>query len=240
MPSPTIKAIETHYAGCRFRSRLEARWAVFFDNLGIRWEYEPQGYELDDGTRYLPDFWLPECDTWIEVKGSTDNLDLDILQAFAEQAEPRECPGEEGPRLMLLGPIPPPPPQGDYGWLSYDHGSWSQYGFGTWHKQCRPWFHCNDNRITPDLVDHMARWMMSDEYPWTDELGERPTSPIARYKKIASELGTTPKGAVLTILESARCQANVLSPSTDPYEWNDAHAAYTAARSARFEHGERG
>lgn len=51
-----IKAIETRYKGYRFRSRLEARWAVFFDALGIKWEYEPEGFELPDGTRYLPDF----------------------------------------------------------------------------------------------------------------------------------------------------------------------------------------
>lgn len=48
-------AIETEYAGYFFRSRLEARWAVFFDQLGIRWEYEPEGYETPFG-RYLPDF----------------------------------------------------------------------------------------------------------------------------------------------------------------------------------------
>lgn len=35
-----IKAIETSYKGYRFRSRTEARWAVFFDALGVRWEYE--------------------------------------------------------------------------------------------------------------------------------------------------------------------------------------------------------
>ena len=31
----TIAAIETEYCGYRFRSRLEARWAVFLDALGI-------------------------------------------------------------------------------------------------------------------------------------------------------------------------------------------------------------
>lgn len=51
-----IKAIETSYKGYRFRSRLEARWAVFFDALGLRFEYEPEGFELSDGVRYLPDF----------------------------------------------------------------------------------------------------------------------------------------------------------------------------------------
>lgn len=50
-----IQAIETSYGGARFRSRLEARWAVFFDEMLINWEYEPEGYETPDG-RYLPDF----------------------------------------------------------------------------------------------------------------------------------------------------------------------------------------
>jgi hypothetical protein len=49
--------ILTRYKGYRFRSRLEARWAVFFDHLELNWEYEPQGYVLD-GTPYLPDFRL--------------------------------------------------------------------------------------------------------------------------------------------------------------------------------------
>ena len=71
MTSPTIKAIETHYKGYRFRSRLEARWAVFFDTLGIEWQYEPEGFELPDGTRYLPDFWLPYFESYVEIKGQT-------------------------------------------------------------------------------------------------------------------------------------------------------------------------
>ncbi len=62
-----IKAIETRYKGYRFRSRLEARWAVFFDALGLRWEYEKQGYHLPSGS-YLPDFWLSDFSTWVEIK----------------------------------------------------------------------------------------------------------------------------------------------------------------------------
>lgn len=62
-----VKALETRYAGCRFRSRLEARWAVFFDEMHIQWEYEPQGF-LVDGTPYLPDFWLPHQNVYYEVK----------------------------------------------------------------------------------------------------------------------------------------------------------------------------
>lgn len=89
-----IKAIETRYAGCRFRSRLEARWAVFFDHLGIRWEYEPQGYVVGNRVRhgrpvpYLPDFWLPRIHDgvrtgghgiWVEVKGILSPREADIV-----------------------------------------------------------------------------------------------------------------------------------------------------------------
>jgi hypothetical protein len=63
-----IKPIETLYNGYRFRSRLEARWAVFFDEIGLRYEYEKEGFDLD-GIWYLPDFWLPEKDCWAEIKG---------------------------------------------------------------------------------------------------------------------------------------------------------------------------
>lgn len=51
-----IRSIPTEYNGYRFRSRLEARWAIFFDALGVDYEYEPEGFELPSGKRYLPDF----------------------------------------------------------------------------------------------------------------------------------------------------------------------------------------
>lgn len=63
-----IKPIETIYNGYRFRSRLEARWAVFFDALGIEYEYEPEGYDLGDVGWYLPDFWLPQVKMFAEIK----------------------------------------------------------------------------------------------------------------------------------------------------------------------------
>ena len=63
----TIQPIETCYRGYRFRSRLEARWAVFFDSIGTRWDYEKEGFHLPAGD-YLPDFWLPEIECFTEVK----------------------------------------------------------------------------------------------------------------------------------------------------------------------------
>ncbi len=63
-----MKVLQTRYGGCHFRSRLEARWAVFFDKIGVRWEHEPEGFELSNGELYLPDFRFPEYDAWGEVK----------------------------------------------------------------------------------------------------------------------------------------------------------------------------
>jgi len=70
-----IKAIETHYKGYRFRSRLEARWAVFFDALGIEWQYEPEGYNID-GAYYLPDFYLTDYKLLVEIKPEPQPIEI--------------------------------------------------------------------------------------------------------------------------------------------------------------------
>lgn len=76
-----IKAIETVYKGYRFRSRLEARWAVFFDSVGIKYIYEPEGFLFQDGTKYLPDFYLPESRQFFEVKGVMKEKDMGKINA---------------------------------------------------------------------------------------------------------------------------------------------------------------
>lgn len=79
----SIHAIETLYDGYRFRSRLEARWAVFFNALKMKYIYEPEGFRFSDGTMYLPDFFLPETKTFFEVKGILDELDLHKVNLLA-------------------------------------------------------------------------------------------------------------------------------------------------------------
>jgi hypothetical protein len=64
-----MKAIPTTYRGVNFRSRLEASWAAHYDRHRLPWNYEPEGFTLSDGTRYLPDFYLPTARAWAEVKG---------------------------------------------------------------------------------------------------------------------------------------------------------------------------
>ena len=79
-----IKPIETEYNGYRFRSRLEARWAVFFDTAGIPYEYEPEGFVLSDGTMYLPDFYLKDQDTFFECKGVMSSVDKHKIEMLAK------------------------------------------------------------------------------------------------------------------------------------------------------------
>jgi hypothetical protein len=94
----TIQAIETKYKGYRFRSRLEARWAVFFDSIGWPWEYELEGFKLSDGTHYLPDFYLPKLKLWVEIKGSHYSGEVNsTLRRFCK---------ESGYAILLLVGVP--------------------------------------------------------------------------------------------------------------------------------------
>lgn len=65
-----IEVIQTLYDGILFRSRIEARWATFYNHLGIKYEYEKEGYKIN-GKMYLPDFYIPHLDCFIEIKGKS-------------------------------------------------------------------------------------------------------------------------------------------------------------------------
>ena len=102
MPFVTAKAIPTKYAGHFFRSRLEARWAVFFNTCGIKWEYEPEGYALPSGP-YLPDFWLPE----VSLRGPNPGVWGEVKPEYPNDEDERkavELSGETGyPVIILAG-----------------------------------------------------------------------------------------------------------------------------------------
>jgi hypothetical protein len=113
-----IKAIQTRYKGYHFRSRLEARWAVFFDTLGIEWAYEEEGFETETSSgveRYLPDFRIGRKTSglFVEVKGDNSwltsrSVELDqlhdwggILPSFSDSLGSARG-------LIVLGDIPLP------------------------------------------------------------------------------------------------------------------------------------
>ncbi len=70
----TTESVSTRWNGHQFRSRREARWAIFLDAAGIRWKYEPRVITVSGRMRgivyrWLPDFWLPQYGQFCEVKG---------------------------------------------------------------------------------------------------------------------------------------------------------------------------
>ena len=72
-----------------FQSDLEAQWAIFFDTMGIVYEYEKASYDFD-GSVFLPDFWLPQVGMWAEVRPSRfSNEEERKCQLLANATEKR-------------------------------------------------------------------------------------------------------------------------------------------------------
>lgn len=102
-PTARITAKPTVYQQQRFRSALEARWAVFFHAQGIVWNYEPETFALTSGI-YIPDFhlrWASGQSLWAEVKPGLWDLDDYDRQRHTEFAG--------GGRLLLILDGPPEP-----------------------------------------------------------------------------------------------------------------------------------
>lgn len=119
-----LKALDTNYRGFRFRSRLEARWAVFMDEVGIKYEYEREAYDLD-GLCYLPDFWLPELDAFLEIKALAPN--------YEESEKARRLAKASGKTVFILIGQPECQELGRsvdgthaemFSWLKIEDGEW--------------------------------------------------------------------------------------------------------------------
>ncbi len=202
----TVQAIPTRYAGCHFRSRLEARWAVFFDTVGIPWEYEPQGQVcskrlyLGDGVGtfpYLPDFWLPEHRLWAEVKGDLSDADLWRLLNAAASLSSNDgggCHDSGGHDLVVLGPIPRP-----------------------------------DTPLAPTCL-HMHKGDL-EASAWQPFGGQADWCPCSGLP-IAGDVGEllAPKREVLSLLLEGHMSDHSTKDAAARF------VGYTAARSARFEH----
>jgi hypothetical protein len=98
-----IQPIPTTYRGYRFRSRLEARWAVYFDDRKIAFDYEPEGFPLPGGGGYLPDFWLPQVSMWAEVKPGEASDRLAVDREIIHKATVVAL-GTNHPFIILDGP----------------------------------------------------------------------------------------------------------------------------------------
>ena len=82
-----MQPITTRYKGYCFRSRLEARWAVYFEAIGLEWNHEKEGFIFDNGVCYLPDFWLPQVKMWAEVEpGDFDKEELGKVYSLVQES----------------------------------------------------------------------------------------------------------------------------------------------------------
>lgn len=75
---------KTVYKHIEFRSRLETTMAFILDKLKIKLEYEPKRFVLSNGIFYVPDFYLPELKTWLEVKGKIESHNRAYSKLFVE------------------------------------------------------------------------------------------------------------------------------------------------------------
>jgi len=150
-----IAAIPTVYRGRRYRSRLEARWAAFFDELGWRHEYEP--FDLDG---WVPDFALwpfqsSQMSALVEVK-PFDRLDPAIWARIVTSFHRVES---DYSGLILTRSAPQiivPPSAVSIGWFhcAPDPTAIPPKAIIAWqHKGASLfWWRAEDEELTPHLV----------------------------------------------------------------------------------------
>jgi hypothetical protein len=187
-------ALNTHYAGHRFRSRLEARWCVFMDGHALGhaplwrpWQYEVEGIVLPGRRSYLPDFELGTGFS-IEVKGEDARFDIERTELYVKAT---------GKIVLVLGDIPRPGDQGLHLQWACLHAGGGNALWQTWR-----WFYARDAGVIipqghdwpslrPEQNDVLCpvagvRRLDMDEQPEVDAAYEAARS--ARF-----EFGETPK-----------------------------------------------
>lgn len=222
-----IKPIETYYNGYRFRSRLEARWAVFFDSGHIPYEYEPEGYRLQDGTLYLPDFYLPELSMHVEVKRDT----ADGIEEVKNKCANAITWGGPIQRILILSNIPEGKSP-DGGIWHFPVIYWSAYGV-VW-----GWFFFHDDWSTQER--HVGGNISAASYP---------ASNWYLFSDWAKQKRKVPKDSILAVSDYDLRRFRDPNWRSEIEEWLDKDVqesqnevtfkAFRAARQARFEHGEK-
>ena len=215
MKENTIKPIETLYNGMRFRSRLEARWAVFFDAIGMKYEYEPEGYALKDGTAYLPDFYLPSEDMFVEVKPEREGAvkELEKVEQFVEDTK----------NIVLILPTIPDRRDPDFWWFAaiYKHPLTRMIQ----QRRICFWKYGESDAFT-------------GSHYYVCNLAER----LFRHKdknELRLRLPLIPINDMDMPYRKEENEDEIIRLSDIPGGWEDVSKALDKARSARFEHGEK-
>lgn len=231
------RPIETIYNGYRFRSRLEARWAVFFDALDIPYEYEKEGYELGNNVRYLPDFYMSTWDKFVEIK-PRKKLEPDELRKVGLLVQ-----RSDKPVILIIGE----PWPGDYIALPFvpAHGMQYKkvlvtYPSKDWNRSCFAF---------GEYTRQMYLVLQSE-----DQLQKQEQPPLQNVLTLSEDFWTW-DGQLLGLIAGPDSRNPAGPPLMADYETAGIHVitgkvpnltkhpfalsrAYVSARQARFEHGE--
>jgi len=204
---------------------------VFFDAVGLEWLYEPEGFDFGEGLRYLPDFYINGWDVWIEVKaGFPSDEELLKFIALCENSPSIEgypnhrkkhsliCGTPGRPKVQLNASEPYMSPGDSYFILSYSG-----------HRVDDRPFVFLDCFAYVDGGQRLDIWPIYFQADWL---------PIPHEVTPHSVDGNESDLRSLTLFHG---------PVSRRYVGKGIHyytpklaRAYTAARSARFEHGENG
>lgn len=212
-----IKPIETFYDGYYFRSRLEARFAVFCDRCGIFYKYEPEGYVID-GKKYLPDFYLPDMGVHVEVKGEREGYEKEILKT-------KEFIQWGGP-INTIAFVSEIPDVSGWGLPHFPAYHWTTRGVRTgWFFFCQDF---GDSEVKGRISSSKYNGPFINEFNL--ESGNFQIKPRSDYEMLKE---TRPED----YYSNRERQAVWNFIANENWRVID---AYKAARSARFEHGAKG
>jgi hypothetical protein len=256
-----IKPIETLYRGYRFRSRLEARWAVFFDVAGISWRYEVEGFDLSavplpkstlpepglehaqaigpdaPPIRYLPDFFLPEQEAWVEIKPEKPTVwEVQVMKRLVWGT------GQDGYIFWDLRPTSEiPPPSTEIPNLIEDFRGFygeSALGVRVYEDALKTYYPDLPNLRYRALSGRMEGFRIEEPGPHLSVHGNYQWCECPRCHALGLAVG----GAVGEL--ECGCfppQTGMTPPPDNPAPTNDTPRlmrAYMAARQARFEYHE--
>lgn len=241
-----IKPIETKYKGYRFRSRLEARWAVFFDALGLTWDYEREGYDLGAAGWYLPDFcvaaarphngWPFDCgcsdpcallECWSGRMHRINTLEGYLLKEpekyWADEDRLEQHDWSRHFWIEVKASKPTAEEITKLRELTQQTNDPGLFIYGDpWPGECWIWPIIGDSAWVPLRVDHESRFhTMCWLFSW------------GRFKNTMIDYGDLHYVNVIDERTGKWCDSSCDRKTIDLIK-----QAFTAARSARFEHGE--
>lgn len=207
----TISAIETKALGYRFRSRTEARWAIFFDAGHIRYEYEPEGIK-DGDIMYLPDFYLPDFDLYVEVKPERPG-------ALEELKKPLALVHRNKIQRLLILPNIPQKTEFEYWWYLFAYYHNGVQGARTARAAIIPW---GDGELRV-----VTNWAAGYDTP-TEIWGDPSFCTLRPHCIEPIHDKDMPYGDGPSYTDLIEQDGEI----------DDISVAYDKARTARFEHGE--